>query len=64
MRANIHTHTNKIKIFAIIQMTAVIPGVSNHSILESSVHGHALKTKQTPQTTKSSSDGRTIEKEN
>lgn len=33
-------------IFAIIQLTIVIPIMSKHGILESSDHGHALKAKQ------------------
>lgn len=59
-----HTHTHKMNIFATIQVTIVIPIMSKHGILESSVHRHALKAKQNTQITKSSSEGRIMEEEN
>jgi hypothetical protein len=57
------TDRHKVNIFPIIQVTVVTPILSKHGILESSVHGHALKTEQNTQPTKGSSDRRTIEEE-
>lgn len=47
----------------ITQVTFVTPTLSKHGVLESPVHGHALKTEQNIQPTKSSSHRRTIEDE-